>query len=282
VPPLSDLTGSPVARILVADDDPTTLTLLQQVLASDGYQVDMAGSGEEALLWFQASIPDLVLLDVVMPGINGFVTCERLRLLDPHHDVPVVMLTGADDVETVDRAFAAGATDFLSKPFQWRLLLQRVRYAMRAGRLNRELRLNRSREATARRIAKLNFFHWDLASDTLSWSDDTMPLTGVVAASPVHVQTLVDLVIVAERQQAHHTIRLARERGEALDLELPVMVEGREFLLRLVGQAGRIGADRQVISGVLQDLTDQRRTEQLAASIRRADDTVGRPPDGMG
>ena len=267
--PLSDLPGSSRARILVADDDPTTLTLLQQVLRSDGYRVETASSGEEALLHFRTALPDLVLLDVIMPGIDGFATCERMRQLDPHLDVPIVMLTAADDYDSIDRAFAVRATDFISKPFQWRLLLQRVRYALRTGRLNRELRLNRSRQATARRLARLIFFHWDLDAETLSWSDSNLPLTGVAMAPPAQFHTLVDMVAADQRQQVDHAIRRTRVYGDALDIELPVHIEGRNFLMRLVGQTGSIGSDQRVISGALQDITDQRRTEELAASALR-------------
>lgn len=249
------------------DDDPTTLTLLQQVLRGDGYDVEAATSGEEALLYFQSSTPDLVLLDVLMPGIDGFATCERMRQLDPHHDVPIVMLTGADDYESIDRAFAARATDFINKPFQWRLLLQRVRYALRTGRLNRELRLNRARQATARRLARLIFFQWDLDSDTLSWSDGRLPLNGVSVSTPTAFHELVDLVLPAERQRIDAAIRRARVYQEALDVELRLEVAHQEFLLRLVGQTGSIGSDQRVLSGALQDITDQRRTEQLAATV---------------
>jgi DNA-binding response OmpR family regulator len=270
VQPISDLPGSSTARILVADDDPTTLTLLQQVLHSDGYRVETASSGEEALLHFQTSRPDLVLLDLMMPGIDGFTTCERMRQLDPHHDVPIVMLTGADDYDSIDRAFAVRATDFISKPFQWRLLLQRVRYSLRTGRLNRELRLNRSRQATARRLARLIFFHWDLDAETLSWSDNQLPLSGVVASPPAQFFSLVDMVVTEERRRVDHAIRRTRVYGEPLDIELRILLEGQEFLMRLVGQTGSIGSDQRVISGALQDITDQRRTEQIAAAAKLA------------
>jgi DNA-binding response OmpR family regulator len=267
---LTDPAGTRAARILVVDDDPTTLTLLQQVLRSDGYEVEAATSGEEALLYFQSAIPDLVLLDVIMPGIDGFTTCERMRQLDPHLDVPIVMLTGTDDYESIDRAFAARATDFIGKPFQWRLLLQRVRYALRTGRLNRELRLSRSREATARRLARLIYFHWHLDSELLSWSDGNLPLRGVSVAAPAQFHELVDLVESGERKSADAAIRRARVYGEPLDIELRLIVQEREFLLRLVGQVGAVGSDQRVVSGALQDITDQRRAEQLAAAAQVA------------
>jgi DNA-binding response OmpR family regulator len=256
------------ARLLVVDDDPTTLTLLQQVLQGDGYNVAVASSGEDALLHFQAGLPDLVLLDVMMPGIDGYTTCERMRQLDPHHDVAIVMLTGADDFDAIDRAFAARATDFITKPFQWRLLLQRVRYALRTGRANRELRLIRTRQAAARRLARLIFFHYQLDDDALVWSDTNLPLVDASVSAPAHFYQLVELVPTSDRQRVDAAIRRARVYGEPLDIEVPIAVTGQQFLFRLVGQLGHIGSDQRVLSGALQDITVQRRNEQIVAAAR--------------
>lgn len=264
------------ARLLVVDDDPTTLTLLQQVLQGDGYNVAVASSGEEALLHFQVGLPDLVLLDVMMPGIDGYTTCERMRQLDPHHDVAIVMLTGADDYDSIDRAFAARATDFITKPFQWRLLLQRVRYALRASRANRELRLIRTRQTTARRLARLIFFHYQLDDDALVWSDSNLPFLDATVSAPAHFHQLVELVPSSDRQRVDAAIRRARVYGEPLDIDVPIMVKEQAFLLRLVGQLGHIGSDQRVLSGALQDITVQRRNEQIvAASQAPHEDSTG-------
>lgn len=267
--PTSDLAGTRPARILIADDDPTTATLLEQVLSSDGYRVEVAASGEDALVRFQLSAPDLVLLDVLMPGLDGIETCARMRQLDPHHDVPIVMLTGTGDYESVDRAFAAQATDFITKPFQWRLLLQRLRYALRAGRLNRELRLNRARETTARRLARLNFFHWNLDTGLASWSDDQLPLSGATISAPLEFHRLGEIVVPDDRQRVEDAIRRTRLYGEALDTEWRVLADGREHLLRLVAKAGAVGADKRIVSGAIQDVTEQRHAERLAAAAQR-------------
>jgi len=270
VQPLSNPAGTRPTRILVADDDPTTATLLEQVLSSDGYRVEIAASGEDALLRFQLSTPDLVLLDVVMPGIDGIETCAQMRQLDPHHDVPIVMLTGTGDHELIDRAFAAQATDFITKPFQWRLLLQRLRYALRTGRLNRELRLNRARETTARRLARLNFFHWNLDTGLVSWSNDHLPLSGATVTAPSQFHLLVEIVMPEDRQRVDDAIRRTRLYGEPLDTEWRVLADGREHRLRLVAKAGTLGADKRIVSGAIQDVTEQRHTERLAATAQQA------------
>ena len=114
-----------VSRILVVDDDLTTRLTLTKILQKEGYEVAQAVSGQAAVEWLAIhSVPDLVLLDVVMPGMDGFEVCEHIRRLDSR--VPVVMLTGLDDVIAIDKAFAQGATDFITKPINWALLIRRV------------------------------------------------------------------------------------------------------------------------------------------------------------
>jgi DNA-binding NtrC family response regulator len=102
-------------RILAVDDDITVMRTLERLLRSRGHAVDTAGSGEAALSTVRAIRPDLVLLDVQMPGIDGLETLERLGREAP--SVPVIIMTGMNDVDTAVRAFKRGAVDFVSKPF---------------------------------------------------------------------------------------------------------------------------------------------------------------------
>ena len=89
---------------------------------------------------FRESSADIVLLDVTMPGLDGFETCRRLRRLPNGQDVPILMVTGRDDVEAIRRAYDVGATDFLTKPFNWLILEHRLRYMLRASRAFDEVR----------------------------------------------------------------------------------------------------------------------------------------------
>jgi DNA-binding response OmpR family regulator len=114
-------------RVLVADDEQTTRLLMTAALEKAGYEVVLAADGAEALQRFGERSCDVVLLDVEMPGLDGFETCERLRR-QAGKELPIAMVTGMDDVESVERAFRAGATDFISKPINWALIGHRVRY----------------------------------------------------------------------------------------------------------------------------------------------------------
>jgi two-component system response regulator MprA len=119
------------AHILVVDDDPLLAAALRRPLAYEGFEVDVAASGEEALSKALDRSPDLVILDVLLPGIDGLEVCRRLRQVG---DVPVLMLTARSEVPERVAGFEAGADDYLGKPFAFEELLVRIKALLRRGR----------------------------------------------------------------------------------------------------------------------------------------------------
>lgn len=116
------------ARVLVVDDDEKITSFLRRALAYEGYQVDVAHSGAAALAQALRSPPDIVVLDVMMPGLDGLEVCRRLRA---GGDVPVLMLTARDEVADRVQGLDAGADDYLAKPFALEELLARLRALLR-------------------------------------------------------------------------------------------------------------------------------------------------------
>lgn len=127
-------------RILVVDDNAQNRALAKETLEDEGYEVDLAARGEDALRMFEKSPPDCVLLDIRMPGLDGTATCSLLRAMPGGADVPIVFLTALRDVETFDKAMAAGGDDFLTKPVKPGELVVRVQAALKVRRLSHELR----------------------------------------------------------------------------------------------------------------------------------------------
>lgn len=140
------------AKILVVDDEPQNIRLLQIRLQAVGYTVLTATSGQEALERVRVDTPDLVLLDVMMPGMNGFEVCQRIRAEEATQFVPVVMVTALSDREDRIKAIEIGADDFISKPFDSHEVLARVRSLVRIKKYhdaleqaNRELKMHNDR-----------------------------------------------------------------------------------------------------------------------------------------
>ena len=138
----------PKRRVLVVDDDPTFALLATETLEQAGFRVEVAATAQQATAAFVAFAPDLVLLDVDIPGGSGFDVCRVIRTADANADVPVVMVTGLDDTGSIDRAYDAGATDFLRKPVLWPTLPHSVDFMLRAlddrRALSRSQRKNRA------------------------------------------------------------------------------------------------------------------------------------------
>ncbi|NKN31947.1 putative bifunctional diguanylate cyclase/phosphodiesterase [Marichromatium bheemlicum] len=269
-----DTQGADVhGRVLVVDDDAPTRGLICGALRRQGFVVEPAVSGAQALACFARSPPDLVLLDVRMPGMDGVEVCRRIRALEVEGVTPVIMVTGADEVETLEAALEAGATDFMVKPINWSLLIQRVRYALHAGALSLQVQRNHQHERVARRIARLAFWQWSLADDALSWSDDAPALLGVDPEALGRLSSVLALVHPADRARVERMVQMAGGGRGQLEFEFRLCTEAGERLLRVVGERAEYDTDR--VLGVLQDLTEMRRTEALVDYLSLHDELTG-------
>ena len=134
--------------ILVVDDDSVFSLLASETLQQAGYLVRVAGTGREALATAAVERPDLVLLDVELPDANGFDLCRSIRTATGGADIPIVMVTGHNDTESIERAFMVGATDFILKPVLWQILPQRVEFILRAQDNLRSLKISEQKNRT--------------------------------------------------------------------------------------------------------------------------------------
>ncbi len=116
-------------RVLVVDDDPSLTSVLKRGLAYEGFSVDTAASGEDALALARERLPDLVILDIMMPGLDGLEVLRRLRAADPR--LPILMLTAKDAPADQVQGLTEGADDYVVKPFTFEVLVARIRALLR-------------------------------------------------------------------------------------------------------------------------------------------------------
>lgn len=116
--------------ILVVDDTPTNLQLMQSILELAEYEVITASNGPSALVLAQSAQPQLILLDVMMPGMDGYAVCSQLKANAATRHIPVIFVTAVDDTESETRGFALGAADYITKPIRVPVVLARVKAHM--------------------------------------------------------------------------------------------------------------------------------------------------------
>ena len=164
--------------VLLVDDDEVNLLLTSIALRERGFAITEATSGEAAIEKLAEWVPDVLVLDAVMPGLDGFETCREVRRLAGFKSLPVLMLTGLDDDASITRAYEAGATDFFVKSTHWSLLAGRLRYLLRSSHTLHELERSKAKLARAQDLARMGSFDWRPAHGGLAMSHEGLRVFG--------------------------------------------------------------------------------------------------------
>ncbi len=192
------------ARILIVDDTEANLDVLCELLEPEGYRVSMAPNGEVAIRIARRVLPDLILMDVMMPGINGFEACRRLKEDEKTREIPVIFITAENVTESVVAGFEVGGVDYITKPFQNEEVLVRVQTHLKIDHLTRELaKSNREiQEATERKSRFLASMSHELRT----------PLTAVKG----YVDNLLDGIGGELNERQQHTLSRVTENADHL------------------------------------------------------------------
>lgn len=275
---MTGASGTPL--ILLVDDDPMVRLLARQALEQAGFRVEEAENGELAVCMFDLVQPDLVLLDVVMPGQDGFETCAMIRHRPTGRRVPILMTTASDDVESIHRAFEVGATDFISKPLPWALLGYRVRYMLRSASVLSKLSLSEERLRAAQQVAKLGYWEWDVESDAVKLSEMTQQLLGDAGARATALRDIVEAVHVDDRERVRVALRTAAAGAHPLTVEFRSQrsLDGDPVWMHAQGSVSKPAMnERRIFSGTLQDISDIKRSEAQTRYLAYFDTLTGLP-----
>ncbi|AFI84300.1 two-component system response regulator [Methylophaga nitratireducenticrescens] len=256
----------PLYTVLIVDDDPVTRLLMKQSLQDPNLTIIEAQNGEQAIDLFAEHLPDITLLDVSMPGMDGFTCCRKLRSLPKGQQSAIVMVTIHDKVDEIEKAFEAGATDFITKPFKWPLFSHRIHYILNANNTLRELSQSRSKLAKAQAIAHLVYWEWDFKQNRIDCSGDLYRLLGIENTSQgVSFKHIIRHIFPEDRALFKQVLRRAINQKHSYDIEYRVQSEsGQLFYLHERTEIIE-DYDGWKIIGTLQDITLLKQSEQEIA-----------------
>jgi len=267
--------GTPL--VMVVDDDHAVRLLARETLEHSGFAVRDAGNGEEALLAFKENSPDIVLLDVVMPGLDGFSVCSAIRQTVSGRDTPVLMMTGLDDLESINCAYEAGATDFITKPINWHILRYRVSYMLRASGAMEQLRESREGLAHAQSLAHIGSWEWDLATGEIRCSEEVYNIcctNGDKGGNPI-----LDSVHQLDRSFVQSSLDDAVARRAPLSFDYRILLEDsveRTLHAELVTVLDQMGTP-VCLTGTIQDITERKHAEEQIRLLAYYDALTGLP-----
>jgi len=282
--------NEPPPLVLAVDDDFITLQLAQDMLTDEGFEVITAADGETALECFdQASKKgrpfNVVLLDVEMPGLDGYQVCKLIRNMPDGLFIPIIMITGREDLAAARKAYDVQATDFSNKPTNWLVLAERLRYALRASTAFSEVKRNQQRLADAQRATKIMYWEFDPQSDRFHF---VKPDGALHVTSKGHLNTFKNLL-----QHLHPADRSAMEvfykKMTDTNSDVSAAIEYRVLDIRGQGESfltfhsqGRRDPDDKtsgdtpgLVYGVTQEITELRQNEERIQRLAHYDELTG-------
>jgi len=253
-------------NILVVDDDQVTRHMVSQILRNSGYNIHEAVNGADAIKLYDEVSPHIILMDVMMPVMDGYEACKKIREKANFLELPIIMLTGLDDVESVRSALDSGATDFISKPINWVLFEQRVQYALNARSMHDEINNQQIMLTQAQKIAKLGSWELSLETDALSCSQELLDLLVLEPGSTLRsLDALVDFSHPADRETVRTHIVDAMINGIGYKVEHRLICKDQTELY--VVQHAELINDRDgnptKIIGTIQDITELKSTKAI-------------------
>jgi len=263
---------------LVVDDEMVVRIVVREVLEQSGHEVCEAENGAQALEQFAEHRPDIVLMDIVMPGMDGFTACAQLRGQVGGSRVPILIMTGLGDTESIAKAYEQGATDFITKPLNPIILSHRVKYMFRSSQTLDALLKSESRLGLAQRIAKIGNWEWRPDTNRFTASSELCRLIGIMPQDfGGTLDTFLQVVHAEDRERVDEALKQILTERKPCDIDHRIVLpNGADFAVHL--QAEAVFDDQLkalTIIGTAQDITDRKQSEREIYRLAYFDSLTG-------
>jgi diguanylate cyclase (GGDEF)-like protein/PAS domain S-box-containing protein len=268
----------PLRRALIVDDDPLARTLVGASFTDLGFDVTTAADGDEALALAAATRFDCVVLDVQMPGPSGFEVCRQLRRLPAYRSTPILIQTGLEDHDSVEQAFEAGASDYLTKPVNDALLRHRVRFVMKSAEVVTELESNRAKLNEALDLAQLG--HWEYAYATRIIQTSDVHRRVLHLPGPVPRSFYLSRIHPDDRELVRRQLQSVGVSTDRIDFAHRWLApDGRQLVLHVQGALRRDAEGQpETLVGSIQDVTER---EAILEKMRLWSKVIESSVEGM-
>ena len=269
-------------RVLVADDDVVSRSVVCSWLRNDGYEVTEVDDGSAAQSAFANGRFDLVLLDVLMPGCDGFEACAAIRKQRQGHHVPILMLTGLDDTESIHRAYTIGATDFLIKPIAEEILRHRLRYIHRAQAAAAQLRKSEGRLRRAQDTARVSYWEWSPTSQRLTIGEGALRLLPLdPSQSSFAMADILPFIAEADRGPFGQLLDGGGQPPPMSEFRITDRTGNELLMQQQIEQLIDDDTGEVRWLATVQDITERRRSEQRIYRISHFDAVTGLPNQNL-
>lgn len=264
--------------VLIVDDDQSTRMMATQFLSQAGFLVKEAPDGKQALDAIATIAPDLILLDVEMPEMDGFELCKLLRSQPDYALTPILMLTGLNNNEAIDIAYEAGATDFATKPINWSLLCHRLKYMHRSSLAAAELVQSQVSLSAAQRIAQLGNWGYNFESEHMVCSEQLYLILGAKPEDNIPTtEFLFQFVHPDDEPRVRHWFNQATRKPQALTIDHRI-IQTDGNIRHIRQQIEQVFNNEQKLIrlyGTVQDFTERRLAERKIHQLAYYDTLTG-------